>query len=377
MDTSENQSNPQANAQTTSQSGTQDNAEKTSVTDNKLKVAAETSNESIETTEQSGQNTSTLQQPSYIEQQTFALLQNVVADRKSERRWRFIRRLLTLLFFGVVIYSCASTGEDKIQQIHFGSNLMFNESNLDSDHIAVVPLVGIIAESEVNAASISRQLQRAFSNDAAKAVLVYANSPGGSPVQSDLINQSLVRLKKQHEKPVYAVVADVCASGCYYALAHVDKFIVNASSIIGSIGVRLESFDLRELMQKIGVKQRLLTAGDNKVMLNPFDAFPKKDRDYLQNLINQTHEEFINVVESGRSNKLGENKTELYSGLIWSGRESITLGLADELGDLHTVATELGDLELQYYTNERNFIEEILNTLSLLKQPTTQLKTQW
>ena len=309
------------------------------------------------------------------------LLDTLAKDRKSERRWQLARRLMTLIFLAVITYSCMSFQPD-MTQLDMHRNLALFDTQITTEpHIAVVNLVGIIAEGELSANQFNNRLKDAFENDASEAVFIYANSPGGSPVQSALINDAISRLKAKHDKPVLAIVADVCASGCYYALANVDEIIVNPSSLLGSIGVRMESFDLRGLMQKIGVQQRLITAGENKAMLNPFGEFPQAERDYLQDLISKTHQEFIDVVENSRGNQLQGDRDDIYSGLIWTGRDSIELGLADKLGDLQTAAAEFDNLTLQVYNGQPNLLEEFLGAMwASLRQSAdnlSHLQSRW
>lgn len=286
---------------------------------------------------------------------TSQVLKEVLKEAKSIRRWRLFSRLFwLLLILSLLGMSTLWINSDKI-----------DEADILTPHIAVVSLHGIISqEAPVSITRFIPILERAFKAEQSVAVFIDANSPGGSPVQSAVINDAINRLKENYNKPVIAIVSDLCTSGCYYAIAAVDKIVAHHSSIIGSIGVRLESYDFRGLMEKIGVKQRLLTAGENKDLLNPFAEFKEKDQEHLQGLIDESHNEFILAVEKGRESKLDESNPDIFSGLVWLGTESMELGLIDELGDIFSEAENQSSNKLVYYEKEKSVIEQLLTALS-------------
>jgi protease-4 len=205
-----------------------------------------------------------------------------------------------------------------------------------------VALEGVIAaQSEASAERINQGLNDAFASGSAAGVIVRINSPGGSPVQANQINQEMRRLRGLHpDKPLYVVVEDVCASGGYYVAAAADRIYVDPASIVGSIGVLMNGFGFTGTMDKLGVERRLITAGENKAFLDPFSPLDEKERAYARQMLHEIHEQFIDVVKAGRGERLKDNP-ELFSGLVWTGEKSIELGLADAVGSVEYVAREV------------------------------------
>jgi len=185
------------------------------------------------------------------------------------------------------------------------------------------------------------------------------NSPGGSPVQAGIINDEVRRLKAKHEKPVYAVVEESCASAAYYIAVSADEIYVDKASIVGSIGVLMDGFGFTGLMDKLGVERRLMTAGVNKGFLDPFSPQTKAQRTHAQTLLDQIHAQFIQVVRDGRGKRLKETP-ELFTGLFWSGQQAVDIGLADGLGNLDYVAREIVKAEdIIDYTRHDNVAERL------------------
>lgn len=209
-------------------------------------------------------------------------------------------------------------------------------------HTAMVELNGIIAPgSDASAEKVTTALQAAFKDKNTQGVVVRINSPGGSPVQAQTIYDEMRRLRTKYpDIPLYAVVEDICASGGYFVAAGADRIYVGKASIVGSIGVLMNGFGFTGLMEKIGVERRLITAGDNKGMLDPFSPLEEKDKRHVQAMMKDIHEQFIGVVREGRGKRL-KDAPELFSGLIWTGQKSIDLGLADGIGTLESVARDV------------------------------------
>jgi protease-4 len=186
------------------------------------------------------------------------------------------------------------------------------------------------------------------------------NSPGGSPVQSQTIYDEMRRLRQKYpEVPLYAVVEDICASGGYFVAAGADRIYVGKASIVGSIGVLMNGFGFTGLMEKLGVERRLITAGDNKGMLDPFSPLDEKDKQHVKQMMNDIHAQFVGVVREGRGERLKEGP-ELFSGLVWTGQKSIELGLADGIGSLDYVAREVVKAEtIVDFTREEGFTEKL------------------
>jgi len=209
-------------------------------------------------------------------------------------------------------------------------------------HTAVVEIDGAIASDErASADNIIAGLRSAFESEATAGVIVRANSPGGSPVQAGYIYDEIKRLRAQHpDIPLYGVVTDICASGCYYVLAAADKIYADRASIVGSIGVLLDGFGFVDTLKKVGVERRLLTAGEHKGFLDPFSPLTAFERKHAQQLLNRVHQQFIQRVRDGLGQQLKETK-ETFSGLFWTGEEALKLGLVDELGSASYVAREV------------------------------------
>jgi len=214
--------------------------------------------------------------------------------------------------------------------------------------IAVVPVVrlsGIIGVSTplrpgLMLSSLARSLERAFAVRNAQAVALVINSPGGSPAQSHLIFLRIRRLAAEKKLPVIAFVEDVAASGGYMLACAADEIICNQFSIVGSIGVVGGSFGFPKLMEKLGVERRVYTAGERKVMLDPFQPEKPEDVKRIKAIQKDIHEHFIALVKERRAAKLKGNDKTLFSGEFWTGQPAIELGLADRLGDLRSTLRE-------------------------------------
>jgi protease-4 len=209
-------------------------------------------------------------------------------------------------------------------------------------HTAMVEVSGLIAPgSDASAEKITAALQAAFKDKNTQGVVVRINSPGGSPVQAHTIYEEMRRLRQKYpQTPLYAVIEDVCASGGYYVAVGADRIYVGKASIVGSIGVLMNGFGFTGLMDKLGIERRLVTAGENKGMLDPFSPLDPKDKEYIKTLMGEVHQQFVGVVREGRGKRL-KDAPEIFSGLIWTGQRSVDLGLADGIGSLEYVAREV------------------------------------
>jgi protease-4 len=269
-------------------------------------------------------------------------------EQRAARRWRIGFRLFwTVLFLAGIWYS-----------FHHGKNAS-STSNITA-HTALVEIKGEIdAEANANAEWIIDSMRQAFEAEGSQAVVLLINSPGGSPVQAGMINDEIKRLKALHQKPVYVVVEETCASAAYYIAAGADNIYVDKASIVGSIGVLMDGFGFTGLMGKVGVERRLMTAGENKGFLDPFSTPTKPQKAHAQHLLDQIHQQFIAVVREGRGERLKETP-ELFSGLFWSGQQAIELGLADDYGTLDTVARDVVKAEdIVDYTRQDNVAERL------------------
>jgi protease-4 len=257
------------------------------------------------------------------------LVRSVLDEQRRARRWGIFFKSLGFLYLFVVLFLALGWLGGK-------------EKALPGKHTALVELNGVIAaDSQASAERVNAGLQEAFKDGKTAGVILRVNSPGGSPVQAAQINSEMRRLRALYPKiPLYAVVEDVCASGGYYVAVAADRIYVDQASIVGSIGVLMDGFGFTGTMQKLGVERRLLTAGDNKGFLDPFSPLNPKQRDYAEKLLADVHRQFIDVVKQGRGKRLKETP-EMFSGLIWTGQQSIELGLTDALGSVDYVAREV------------------------------------
>ncbi len=278
-----------------------------------------------------------------LEKLAFATLH----EQRLARRWRTFVRLAWLGFFITLVW--------------LGLNEGGSSQNVSTPHTAVVEIQGEIAsDTEASAELVVAAVRSAFEDAGAQGVVLLINSPGGSPVQAGIINDEVIRLKELHQKPVYAVVEESCASAAYYIAVSADKIYVDKASIVGSIGVLMDGFGFTGLMDKLGVERRLMTAGENKGFLDPFSPQTDNQRVFAQAMLNQIHQQFIDVVKAGRKDRLKETP-ETFSGLFWSGQQAIELGLADQLGSLDYVAREVIKAEeLIDYTRRENVAERLV-----------------
>ena len=227
-------------------------------------------------------------------------------------------------------------------------------------HTAMIEVNGVISPGgDASAERVNAALQAAFKDKNTQGVVVRINSPGGSPVQAQTIYDEMQRLRKKYpDIPLYAVVEDVCASGGYFVAAGADRIYVSKSSIVGSIGVLMNGFGFTGMMDKLGIERRLITAGENKGMLDPFSPLDEKDVKHARQMVEDIHQQFIGVVREGRGKRLKETP-DMFSGLIWTGQKSIDLGLADALGSLEFVAREVIKAEdIVDYTQKESVVEK-------------------
>nr|VFK64265.1 MAG: protease-4 [Candidatus Kentron sp. TUN] len=233
-------------------------------------------------------------------------------------------------------------------------------------HTALVEIRGVIAEgNDASADQVISGLRAAFEDEDTKGVVIRINSPGGSPVQAGYINDEIVRLRSKYpDTPLYAVITDICASGGYYVAAAADRIYADKSSLVGSIGVLINGFGFVDAMEKLGIERRLRTAGKHKGFLDPFSPENSEEVSHLQSVLEELHQQFINAVKRGRSDRLQGKEDELFSGLIWSGKQAIRLGLVDALGSSGYVAREvIGAEEIVEFTWERDYLERFAERL--------------
>ncbi len=275
------------------------------------------------------------------------LLENLKETRKA-RRWKTVLRVLSLILIVGFILQVLDLRP-------------FGGSFGSERHTAMVSIEGEISANAIaNALDVGSALQAAFENDNSVGVILRINSPGGSPVQSGIINDEIRRLRALYpNKPLHVVVEDICASGGYYIAVAGDQILVDKASIVGSIGVVMDSFGFTGLMDKLGISRRMITAGSNKGMLDPFSKEDPKQVEMVQTMLNEIHQQFIAVVKAGRGDRLKETP-DLFSGRVWNGEQAVQIGLADGFGTVDTVARDVFKApNILDYTMKENFAERV------------------
>lgn len=290
------------------------------------------------------------------------LAKEILQEQRRSRRWGIFFKsffALYLLSF-LIIYLAGKSDMDAFSK---------------GEHTAVIDVHGIISsETEARADYVVGALRNAFEDENTKGIVMRINSPGGSPVQAGYIHDEIKRLRALYpDIPVYAVISDICASGGYYIASAADSIYANKASIVGSIGVIMSGFGFVDAIDKLGIERRLLHAGENKAFLDPFQPLKMDEKKHIETLLNDVHQQFIDVVKAGRGDRL-INDEKLFSGLIWTGEESIKLGLVDELASTSQVAREvIGAEDIVDFTRRESYLDEfaeqlgagLLNALSM------------
>ncbi|MDQ7075170.1 MAG: S49 family peptidase [Gammaproteobacteria bacterium] len=280
------------------------------------------------------------------------LASSALTEQRRSRRWGIFFKLLMFSYLITVLLMIAEP-EWLAEPIESGK------------HTAVVDLEGVIARGQkADADRVIKGLTAAFEDENSAAVILRINSPGGSPVQSGIIYDEMRRLRKKYpETPLYAVVDDVCASGGYYIASAADKIYADQASIVGSIGVRMDGFGFVEAMKSLGVERRLLTAGSNKALLDPFLPQKAEQSAHIETLLNEIHQQFIDKVKEGRGDRLQDDPL-LFSGLIWSGAEGVKKGLVDALANVNEVARDVvGEEKIVNFTESDDLLTRFSDRL--------------
>ena len=279
-------------------------------------------------------------------------------EQKRARRWGIFFKLLGFAYVTFFVVSLVN----------------WDSASLPTGgrHTALVELVGIISDDEsASANNVISGLRAAFEDQESAAVILKINSPGGSPVQASYINHEITRLRKLYpKKPLYAVVTDICASGGIFVAVAADKIYADKASIVGSIGVRMDSFGFVDTMEKLGIERRLMTAGEHKGILDPFSPEDDFEKKHIQALLDEVHRQFIDAVKEGRGDRLASD-ADLFSGLFWTGEQAQQLGLVDGFGNASYVAREVvGVEEIRDYTYREDVLQRFAKRLgSALIQP--------
>jgi len=277
---------------------------------------------------------------------------SAINEQRRTRRWNiFFKSVFILYLLGILALYIPKGKTD----LSIGS------------HTALIDLSGPISDSSAaNADTIVGGLRTAFKDKNTKAVIIRINSPGGSPVQAGYINDEMFRLREKYpDIPLYAVVSDICASAAYYIASGATEIYADKGSIVGSIGVLMDGYGFTEAIDKLGVERRLITAGENKGFLDPFSPLKDEDKKFMEGMLTEVHQQFIDVVKKGRGDKLVDDP-KLFSGLFWSGESSVNLGLVDGLGSSSYVAREIVGVEkIVDFTPRPNYLDRFAERIGV------------
>ena len=276
------------------------------------------------------------------------IAEDYLVERRRARRWNILFR-----FFGLVVFAFALLA--LVALVGFGDKVCLDQCT------AVIHIDGEIEQSgRTNAEQVISGLKQAYEYPQVKGIVVVINSPGGSPVQAGQIYDEMRRLRAKHpDKPTYAVVEDLAASGGYYIAAGADRIYVDKASIVGSIGVIMQGFGLHEAIEKLGVERRVVAAGEHKSFMDPFQPLDPAEVQHIRSMLAEVHQQFIAAVRAGRGDRLKETP-ELFSGLVWTGQRAVELGLADAMGSVDYVAREvIKAQEIVDFTPEERLTERI------------------
>ena len=276
-----------------------------------------------------------------------SLVDSLIKERESERKFKIIGRILIFGLFLLVTIS-----------VMFSSS----GSSYSKDHVAIININGqISSDGPVNVQNIIPHIEKAINNNSCLGIILKINSPGGSATQSKIIFDEINKFKKINDKKIYTVIEDVGASGGYYIAASGDMIFANASSIVGSIGVRLDSFNVSSLMENLGIESQVISSGEDKTMLDPFNKLTEKHRLHLKTLLASIHNQFISDIQKSRSSKINENN--VFTGLFWTGTEALKIGLIDEIASVYDVNEKyFNNIELITYNKEDNFFKDLMKT---------------
>ena len=275
------------------------------------------------------------------------LIDALIEDKKSERRFKITSRVILLLVF-LVILTLPLVSSDKIYK--------------SGNHTAVINIYGVISPGGDSTKKTIDLITKAVNNDFCDNIILNINSPGGSATQSKIIFDQVSKIRKNLDKTIYAIIDDVGASGGYYIAASGDIVVANSSSIVGSIGVRLDSINIESLAKKLGIESQTISSGEDKTILDPFQTLSERQRNHLNKLVSDIHNEFIQDIKSVRGEKIKNDS--VFSGLFWTGKQALQLGLIDEIGSIYDINQKyLNDSELVTYNKKPSLIDEFMQSI--------------
>lgn len=294
------------------------------------------------------------QRPGFEQDLVNQIAREFLVEQRRSRRWSvFFKLLLALYLFAFLL-------------IYVAEELEIDAAGLPgAEHTALVDIEGVIAaDTGASADHIVAGLRAAFDNDRTAGVIVRINSPGGSPVQAGYVNDEIRRLRAKHpDIPIYAVISDLCASGGYYIAVAADKIYADKASIVGSIGVVMAGFGFVEAIEKLGIERRMHHAGENKAFLDPFSPMKENDVQHVDALLKDIYGQFVDIVKKGRAGQLKVDD-QIFSGLVWTGEQSLELGLVDGLGSAGYVAREIiGVEDIVDFTRRESYLDRFAKRL--------------
>lgn len=278
------------------------------------------------------------------------LIRELLKNQKRDRFWRNIRFFVWILLIGTGLFFA----------LHgFPSE---ERSKPNAPYVALIRLDGFISsDASFSALKVLPQLEQAFSDKDAKGVVLEINSGGGSPVQSEIIEQKIIELKKKFNKKVIVIGEDVLASGAYLVAMGADEVYVNQDTITGSIGVIMEGFGFTDAIKKLGVTRRVYTAGNHKDRLDPFEPVSTEDKEKITHLLDTTHTHFVGIVTNSRGNRLKGDPTELFSGDFWIGSQALQLGIVDGLGNMSELLPQVFHVSHYVdYSEEPSLLDSVM-----------------
>ena len=280
-----------------------------------------------------------------------------LAEQRRARRWNIAFKLFIALFMAIFLVTYL-----------MGKTDITPGSLTNGRHTALIDIQGVISgNGQVRADYVTASLRAAYEDSNTAGIILRINSPGGSPVQAGHVNDEIKRLKNAHpDIPVYAVIGDLCASGGYYIAVAADGIYADKASLIGSIGVIMSSFGFVDAINKLGIERRVYHAGRHKAFLDPFSPEQDDEVEHVDQLLDGIYRQFVQVVKEGRGERLAEDD-RIFSGLVWTGEQSIELGLIDELGNTDYVAREvIGVEEIVDFTYRDTLLEQISREIGTL-----------
>lgn len=290
---------------------------------------------------------------------TSLMVSDMLKERRSDRRWKAVRRVITALFVltGIGVYLATIFYEPKTVPLL-----------KDADgYLGVVRITGTIKNSSnASAEKVVPALAEAFADPKVKAVVLSIDSPGGAPVEAERINFAIGELKKRHKKPVYAVIQNIGASAGYMIAMHTDKIYAGRYSLVGSIGAALQTWDVHEALNKRDVRHQVYASGDLKNMLNPFSPPSEAAGRKAQELVDNAGGQFFTEFKERRGNKLKDG-VAYNTGEVWSGQEALKLGLVDDTGTIEQLA----------YVNNANVKEYKPGSRAILPAFTMDAVSNW